>query len=165
VRTVEQLLEEYRSEVCDDARRLLARALIGRARSDATALETLLYVLNEEGNSAVRRMIVRFLQATRPISAIRALAKEMFDPDPTTRAHAALGLADYNDAHLLAPSLAALLDALPDPATRSPAERAIRTVTGKSPDKITISERERVKLGEQAQTIWPDHFADLPPKP
>ena len=97
--------------------------------------------------------------------ALHAITKEMFDPDPVVRAHAALGVAAYEDARLLAPSLGALLDALPDPATRAPADRAIRVVTGRPPEKITSSERERIRLGEHPATIWPEHFAGLPTLP
>jgi hypothetical protein len=160
----EKLLERYRfASLDDDARLEVASLLRERVPTDATALDALLYVLNADGNSAVRLATVRYLAATRPLSAIRALTKEMFDPDPIVRGHAALGVADYDDARLLAPSLAALFDALPDPATRAPADRAIRTITGRAPEKITVSERERIKLGEHPQTIWPDHFEALPP--
>jgi uncharacterized iron-regulated protein len=166
MKSIEKLLEQYRSASLDDEARLqMVNRLIDRAPTDRRALDTLLYVLNEDGNSEVRLAIVKFLEAERPLSAIRALTKEMFDPDPIIRAHAAIGLADYNDARRLARSLAALFDALPDPATRAPAGRAIRTVTGRSPEKITISERERVRLGEHPETIWVEHYESLPKHP
>jgi HEAT repeat protein len=163
--SVEKLLAEYRSEYSDEAKLVMVNAMIQRATSDQRTLDTLLYVLNEESYTPVRLAIVQFLQAARPLSAIRALTKEMFDPDPIVRAHAALGLADYNDAHLLAQSLPALLDALADPATRAPADQATRVVTGRPPEKITISERMRVKLGEDPKLIWGDHFLPPPPPP
>jgi hypothetical protein len=166
VKSIEQLLEQYRSAISDDEARLtMVNGLIDRAPSDRWALDTLFYVLNEDGSSAVRLAIVRFLQVERPLSAVGALTKEMFDPDPTIRALAANGLADYNDARTLAHSLPALFDALPDRATRAPADRAIRTVTGRAPDKITVSERERVRQGEHPETIWVEHYASLPKHP
>jgi hypothetical protein len=166
MRSIEKSLEQYRSLLSADETRLeMVNNLISRAATDRSALDTLLYVLNEDGDSAIRLAIVKFLQMERPLSAIGALAKEMFDPDPKIRAQAAIGLADYNDARILAHSLPALFDALTDPATRAPADRAIRVVTGRQPEKITISERERVKLGEHPETIWVDHYKALPTLP
>jgi HEAT repeat protein len=160
-----KLLERYHSASWDDEARLeVANVLLERVANDVTVVEDLLHILNEDGNSAVRLVIVRYLASVRPASALRALTKEMFDPDPFIRSQAAIGVADYNDARVLAPSLAALFDALPDPATHAPADRAIRTVTGRAPEKISISERERVKLGEHPETIWPEYFSTLPPK-
>src|SRR5712664_4546972 len=115
MKSTERLLEEYRFIYSDDARREAVNRLLQRAPTDGAALDLLLYVLNEENNSTIRLAIVQYLQSARPLVAIRALTKQMFDPDPLVRAHAALGVADYNDARLLAPSLVALLDALPDP--------------------------------------------------
>lgn len=156
------LLTQYRESELDEVRAAITHELLRRAPTERPAVEALLDVLNAEKDATVRLQIVQYLHTVRPPSAIRSLTKGIVDPDPLVRANAAEALADYEDAQLLARSLATLLDALPDPATRSAATRAIRTVTGRPPEKISVSERERVKIGEHPQTIWPDHFAALP---
>jgi hypothetical protein len=158
----EKLLKEYQSTPSDEHRESITNELLRRASDDEAAVGALLYILNDANSSSLRMKIVQFLKVTRPISAVHALTKEMFDPDPVIRAHAAIGIADYEDARVLAGSLAALFDALPDPATRTPAQRAILAITGRASGKITVSERERIRRGEHPQTIWPDHFASLP---
>lgn len=152
------LMQRYQSADSVEERAAVTRSILRQAVADESLLPDILIILNEENNSVIRLSIIRFLRSARPLSAIRALTKEMFDPDPLIRAQAAEAVAEYDDAVLLAPSLAALLDAVPDPATRAPAERAILRVTGRSSDKISISEKRRIKLGEHAQKIWPEHF-------
>lgn len=152
--SIEAQLQNYRS-IPDDDRLDAAKRLIKAAPTDGATMEVLLYVLNEERDSVVRLAIVEFLEAARRPVALRALTKAMFDPDPKVRAHGALGVANYTDVELLVASLPALFDALPDPATRAPADRAIRLLTGRAPERVTVSERERIRLGEHPRTIWP----------
>jgi HEAT repeat protein len=157
------LLTRYRESDLDEERAAIAQELLERAPSEHAAMEGVLEVLNTEKDAGVRLQIVQYLHKMRSPSAIRALTKGMVDPDPLVRAHSAEAIADFDDARLLARSLGTLFDALPDPATRGAAVRAIKTVTGRTPDKISVSERERVRLGEHPQTIWPGHFASIPP--
>lgn len=157
------LLETYYGTIWDEEKTTSAGKLVALAASgDSDAMDALLYLLNDENDSTIRLQIVKVLRAARSVSAIGGLTKAMFDADGLVRAQAAAAIAEYDNAHLLAPSLSALLDALPDPTTRGPADRAIRTVTGRAPEKISVSERERVKLGEHPESIWPDYFASLP---
>jgi HEAT repeat protein len=158
------LLTRYREADLDEERAAITHELLERAPSEPAAVEGLLQVLNAEKDGGVRLQIVQYLHTVRPPSAIRSLTKAIADPDPLVRAHAAEAIADYDDAWLLARSLGTLFDALPDPATRGAAGRAIKTVTGRAPDKIGVSERERVRLGEHPETIWPEHYASLPPR-
>jgi HEAT repeat protein len=161
VKSIKELLLAYHETMYTEERVQLAHQLLERAPTDPSAVDALLFVLNDLGDSKVRLEIVDYLASTRPPSAVRGLTKSTFDPDPLVRARAALGVAAYDDAHVLAPSLSALLDAVSDPVTREPAERAIRIVTGRGPDKITVSERERLRVGDSPQSIWVDHFARL----
>src|SRR5215218_6661926 len=98
---VEKFLAVYRAMFDDESRLEGVQHLIERAPSDPKALETLLYILNEESSSSVRLAIVQFLRSARPLAALHALTKEMFDPDPRIRSQAALGVADYDDARVL----------------------------------------------------------------
>ena len=157
------LLTRYRDSDLDEERAAIVQELLERAPAEPAAMEGLLEVLNAEKDAGVRLQIVQYLHRVRPPTAIRSLTKGIVDPDPLVRAHAAEAIADFDDARLLARSLGTLFDALPDPATRDAAARAIKTVTGRTPDRIGLSERERVRLGEHPQTIWPEHFASIPP--
>lgn len=161
----EQLLTTYLTTVSADERAFVTYELLRLIRSDNSALTPLLMILNDENDSTVRLRVVKYLASSRPVAAVHALTKSMFDPDPLIRAQAAIGVAGYDDAKILATSLPALFDALPDPMTRTAAERAIRVVTGRSADRITISERERIKQGERPETIWPAAPKDAAPAP
>jgi hypothetical protein len=152
------ILQRYLKSSLQDERALLARYLLRLAPNDDAAMSALLVIVNDENDSDVRLDIVRFLAAKRPLSAVHALAKEMFDPDPRVRAQAAIGIAGYDDARVLAGSVASILNALEDGSTRSYAATAIYTVSGRTPDKITHSERDRIRRGESAEMVWPDHY-------
>lgn len=156
-----QLLEGYQQTIWDTERPEIAHQMLELARSgrDPTAAAALLYVLNSEGDADIRLAIVDYLHSTHSPRVVGGLAKALFDGAPKVRARAAEALAEYKDASDIEGALSALLDAVSDPATRSPTEVAIRTITGRSPEKITVSERERVRLGERASSIWPEHFS------
>lgn len=161
----EQLLADYWDMTSPSDRLETIQRWIARCHVNGNTLEALLYVLDDENSTPIRLAIVAFLHDAKPLEAIPRLTKAMFDADPRIRAQAANTVAEYDDARLLAAALPALFDAIPDPATRSAAERAIRCVTGRPADRISTSERERVRLGEHPQSLWPDHFADIPPLP
>jgi HEAT repeat protein len=163
---IEQSLETYRGILDDEVRLRATLQLIRRADTDHSAASTLFYILNDENISAIRLAIVAHFAEHPSPRALPALAKAMFDPDPTIRARAAVGIGSFNSKKELAPFLSSLLDAINDPATRTPAEVAVKLVTGKSADKVTTSERERVKLGESAESVWPHNFLpEEPPTP
>jgi hypothetical protein len=163
VKSTDELAIAYHETIYTEARAEIARTLLERAPDDATAVEMLLVVLNDLDDPELRLAIVEQLGATRPAFAVRALTKAMFDPAPLVRARAALAVAAYDDRDLLAPWLSVVLDAVPDPATREPAERVVRLVTGKGPEKITVSERERLRAGDPPRSIWREHFAASEP--
>ena len=128
--SVDKLLKAYR-RTPPERRVEAARRLVSQSPKDSAADEALLYILNEENDEAVAWTIVTHFADTRPLIALRALTKAMFDSDPLIRARAAVGVAAYEDSHLLGVHLAALLDAIPDPVTRSPMEATVRRVTGR----------------------------------
>ena len=161
----EELLRAYRTLPFPKERFEAAKLLLERADVDSSAFDALRYILNEESDSDIRLAIIRFLESRHPPSAIRMLVKSMFDPDAVVRGHAAVAVSGYEDPRLLSWSLSELLDALPDPVTRVPAERAIRAITGRSSDKISRSERERIRRGEHPETIWPEYYLNLPSAP
>ena len=154
----DEILQRYLKSSLQDERAVLARYLLRLARDDDAVIPALLVVVNDENDSTVRLEIVRFLATTRPLSAVHILAKEMFDPDPRVRAQAAIGIAGYDDARVLVASVASILNALEDGSTRSYAATAIHTVSGRTPDKVTHSERDRIRRGESAEMVWPDHY-------
>lgn len=160
--STERLLSIYHNSDVDESRRAhVTMELMKRARTDEHALMAILTILNSENDSSLRLAIIEFLDEVLHPLTIRALTKQMFDPDPLIRGRAALALAKFKNHHLLSPSLDALLNAVTDPATRSPAEQAIRFIAGRSPEKITSSERERIRLGESAESLWPEYYAKL----
>ena len=162
--TSDFLLETYFMTVWDEERTQAAHTLLARARAgDAMAQRTLPSILNSERDSALRMQIVECLHATGAPSAIPALAKALFDADPLVRARAAVALGEMGSPRRLSPFLLALIDAVPDPATRTPAEKMVRAVTGRAVEKITLSERERLRAGDHAEALWAEHFATLPP--
>ena len=161
--TADFLLETYFMTVWDEERTQAAHALLNRARAgDAMAQRTLPSILNSERDSTLRMEIVECLHATGAPSAVPSLAKVLFDADPLVRARAAVALEEIASARQLSHVLLALIDAVPDPATRTPAEKMIRAVTGRAAEKITVSERERLRAGDHAETLWAEHFATLP---
>ena len=161
--SADRLLEEYKTAELPEERERVTNQLLERCESDPDALKALLHVLNSEGDPDIRLAIVRFLESRRPPAAVRALVKAMFDPDAVVRGHAAVAVAGYNDPRILSWSLSELLDAVPDPVTRVPAERAIAAVSGRPSSKISRSERERIRRGEHPESVWPDYYRGLPP--
>ncbi|MDB4912408.1 MAG: hypothetical protein JWM95_52 [Gemmatimonadetes bacterium] len=155
------LLEAYFGTIWDQERIEMAAALLhlGRTGDDPSAIPALLYVLNSDKDSDLRLAIVELLHARRVREAVPDLAKALFDADGRVRSLAAEALAEYADPRLLASALPALLQALSDPATRDSAQAAVKTISGKSADKITPAERERLRIGDSAQAIWRERFA------
>lgn len=159
---VEQVLAAYRADVLPDRRTRMVRSFLEHAslRDDKEAIEILLYVLNEESSTEIRQMIVEYLAASRPSGALYLLVKTLFDPEPKIRSRAAEGLVGYGDRDLVSDYLVQFLDASTDPATRSPMEVVVRLITGVSLEKITGSQRERLRIGDHPRTIWREYYGE-----
>ena len=158
---LEAFLKNYRDEILVEHRAQMAGALLARARRASTSpvVGTLLYLLNDENDTPIRTAIVEYLAETRPPSALPALVKALFDPSSAVRARAAAGVAGYRVRELLGDHLWALIEASRDPIVESPLRDVVAIAAGKPLAKISLSERERLRIGDHARHVFADYYA------